>query len=347
MGNAMQALGRLSEALAYQEKSLAADSNNALAWANKAVTLSGLNRRPEAISCYDRSLALDAGNKITWFNKGVALLRLGKHSEAIQCLDHILENLDPRMKNALGAKSEILNAAGRTEEAAKCIERMKEIDAEGEPFSFASVRVKVDLFGDEVDTRQVLRGIETHIRQRTGLSQVAADFQPSGKLLEPTNVTYSDQRGYRITLQLSVFSGELDKEVEHVVEIIQNHARKTGVRSSPPPIPGTETNVHPDLNFDTHSNHYEALAHDGGFFVAFYREKQGNRGVLQRHVSPLGFVHYRFSRIADYKQLLRDAAEHCSAFLDLSYLDGEDMNQDTLRVFLSEHKLYGWGSKES
>lgn len=180
MGNALQALGHLSEALTYQDKALAAGPDNALAWANKAVILSGLNRRAEAIHCYDRSLELDPSNKVTWFNKGVALFLIGKESEAIQCLDHILENIDSRMKNALGAKAEILKADGRTNEAAKCLERMKEIDAEGEPFSFASAQVSINLFGSEVDARKMLRGFEAVLRQRSGLPQIAADFMPPG-----------------------------------------------------------------------------------------------------------------------------------------------------------------------
>lgn len=85
MGNALQALGRLPEALMYQDKALAIDPGSALAWANKAVVLSGLNRRPEAIHCYDRSLEIDPSNKVTWFNKGVALFLIGRKSDAIQC----------------------------------------------------------------------------------------------------------------------------------------------------------------------------------------------------------------------------------------------------------------------
>lgn len=100
----------------YQDKALAIDPNNALAWVNKAVVLSGLNRRSDAILCYDHSLENDPSNKVTWFNKGVALFLTGKMTEAIQCLDYILENLDCRMKNALGAKAEILQAQGRTQD---------------------------------------------------------------------------------------------------------------------------------------------------------------------------------------------------------------------------------------
>ena len=68
--------------------------------------------------------------------------------------------------------------------------------------------------------------------------------------------------------------------------------------------------------------------------------------MLLRHVQPIGVVHYHFLRKADYRQLLKDAAQHCSAFLDLSYLEGTDMNEDTLRTFLREHDLYSWGSKK-
>lgn len=119
-----------------------------------------------------------------------------------------------------------------------------------------------------------------------------------------------------------------------------------GIQPAPPPIPGTEACIQRELNFDVHANYYDALAHDGGCLLAFYREKQGEKGVLLRHVPPVGIVQYRFLRKADYRQLLRDAAEYCSVFLDLSYLEGEDMSEDTLRTFLREHELYGWGSKE-
>jgi tetratricopeptide (TPR) repeat protein len=348
MGNALRALGRLSEALTYQDKALAVDPDNALAWANKAVVLSGLDRRPEAISCYDRSLKIDPSNKVTWFNKGVALFLLGKKSEAIQCLDYILENLDSRMKNALGAKAEILEGDGRTNEAAECRERMKEIDAEGEPFSFASSPwARISVSGAEVDARKMLRGFEATLRQRTGLPQIDASFLPTGRIFEGTSVVYSTNHGYRIHLQLGTLLGsDAGNMVDEIVAFIQDHARKMGIRPVPPPIPGTEASIQRDLNFDVRANYYDALAHDGGCVLAFYREKQGDKGVLLRDVPPIGIVHYRFLRKADYSQLMRDAAEHCPDFLDLSYLEGEDMHEDTLRMFLREHDLYGWGSKK-
>jgi len=348
MGNAMQALGRIDEALVYQDKALTVDPDNPLAWANKGVILSGLDRRPEAISCYERSIEIDPHNKVSWFNKGVALFLIGKKSEALECLDYILENIDSRMKNVLGAKAEILKTENRTNEAAKCLERMKEIESEGEPFSFASVKVNMNLFGKEVDTSKMLRGFEAMIRQRTGLPQITADFMPSGKTFEPTSVEYSNSRGYRIYLQaFSLLGNDADKTENDIVTFIQNHARKFEVHPTPPPIPSTEMSVQDNINFDTNANYYDALAHDGGCLIAFYREKQGGNAVLLRHVPPIGIVHYRFLYKSDYNQLLRDAAEHCSTFLDISYLEGEDMSKDTLRMFLREHDLYGWNSKEN
>jgi tetratricopeptide (TPR) repeat protein len=341
MGNALQALGRLPEALAYQDKALAIDPNNALAWANKAVVLSGLNRRSDAISCYDRSLENDPSNKITWFNKGVALFLIGKRTEAIQCMDYILENLDSRMKNALGAKAEILQAQGRGQDAAKCFERIKGIEADGGAFSFASTYASITISGSKVDARKVLRGFEAVIRKRTGLAQIAADFIPLARMFESTRVEYSSYRGYRVYLHFGTFTGASASATENeIVATIQNHAQKMGIRPVPPPIPDTATSVEQDLNFDAHANYYDALAHDGGYVLAFYREKQGNKGVLLRHVPSFGFVHYHFLYKPDYMQLLRDAAEHCSAFLDLSYLGDDDMNEDTLRTFLRENDIY-------
>ena len=347
MGNAMLSLGRLTEALTYQDKALAVDPDNALAWANKAVILSSLNRRSDAIHCYERSIEKDPCNKVTWFNKGVALFLLGKKLEAIQSFDYILENIDARMKNAIRAKADILNEEGYPNEAAKCLERMKQIDAEGEPFSFASVQLDVNFFGKKVDGRKVLRGFEAALRKRTGLPQITAYFMPSERAFEPMQLEYSSNHGYRVYLQVgSFFSGDANNAENEIVELIQNHARKFGIRPTPPPIPDTDTSVQQDINFDVLANHYDALAHDGGCLVAFYREKQGDKGWLLRHVPPLGFVHYRFLFKPDYKQLLRDSAKHCSDFLDLSYLDGEAISEKTLQTFLRENKLYGWETKE-
>ena len=346
MGNALQALGRLSEALSYQDQALALEPENALAWANKAVILSGLNRRPEAIRCYERSLASDPLNKMTWFNKGVALFRLGNPSDAIRCLDHILENIDSRMKNALGAKAEILKAQGRTGEAAACMERMREIDAEGEPFSFGPTPVRITLFGTEVDPRKFLRGFEAAIRKRTGLPQITVDMTPPESIFAAGSVDYSIERGYRVHLPPVTLASEPGAVENEIIALIQNHAREKGVRPVPPPIPRTEVSVQRDLNFDTRANDYDALAHDGGYLLVFYRENHSHRAVLLRHVPAIGFVRYCFRSKYDYQELKRDAAAHCSAFLDLSYLDGQDMTEDTLRMFLREHGLYGWGSEE-
>jgi len=158
---------------------------------------------------------------------------------------------------------------------------------------------------------------------------------------------YHPEIGYCLQLSpLQVLGGELMKTEAQMVEVIRTHGAHHGVRSTPPPIARTQVTVQNKLDFDTHHNHYDALAHDGGYLLAFYREKHSGKALLMRHVPPIGFVHYCFSSAPDYQELKKDAATHCSAFLDLSYLGEEDMNKDTLRAFLHEHDLYGWGSKE-
>jgi len=130
LGNAYQALGSLEEALQYQVRALEVDPENALAWANKAVTLSGLGHREKALECYNRSLQIDPFIKTTWFSQGSLFCMLGRPLEAIKCFEHILEKLDPHMKEAWGAKSEVLKSIGNYERALECLDEFLKIDSE-------------------------------------------------------------------------------------------------------------------------------------------------------------------------------------------------------------------------
>lgn len=356
LGNALLELGRLDEALVFQEKALEVEPNSALAWANKAVTLARLNRRPEAILCYDRSLQIEPSNKITWFNKGSSLFFMGHNAEAIKCFDHILENMDPEMINALGAKSEVLQKLGQVEESAKCLNRIKEIESNRnlssgekskyEHFSFESTQITFNAFGEQLDGRKILRGFEAALRLSTGIHQISADFNSSGNIFESVNIEYTPDRGYYILLQPMGFmlSGRREAET-YIVDFIKKHSKENDVHPLPPPIPRTSVSIEESMMFDSRLNRYEALAHDGGYLVTFYIKKATGLGVVSRHISPIGMVHYQFQYLLDYKTLLKDAAEHCSAFLDLSFLGSHDLSEETISVFLEEHQLYGRGKQ--
>jgi len=210
-------------------------------------------------------------------------------------------------------------------------------------FSFANREIDIYLGGQKMDSRRLLRNIERVVREKTGIAQIAIDFGDVD--LPETTVSFDSETGYRLSLaQREVYSGALEHTEAQMVTGIRAHSAQHGVRTGPPPIPRTEVSVRPNLDFDTRAHSYDALAHDGGYLLAFYREKQGGKAVLLRHVPPIGFVHYRFSSTRDYEDLQKDAASHCSAFLDLSYLGDEDISEDALRSFLREHSLYGWGS---
>ncbi|HYU32952.1 MAG TPA: tetratricopeptide repeat protein [Thermoanaerobaculia bacterium] len=128
LGNALLETGHPVEALNCQERALALDPTFALGWANKAVVLAGLGRREEALPCYDQALELDPFNPMTWFSKGSTLAILGRHEAALHCFDHILTRLDSRMKNAFGAKSEMLRQLGRREEALQALDELLSLD---------------------------------------------------------------------------------------------------------------------------------------------------------------------------------------------------------------------------
>lgn len=343
LGNAMQALGKLDDALAWQEKALQVDSRNALAWANKAVILSRLGRREEAIGCYDRSLAIDPENRITWFSKGSALFLLGHNEEAIACFDHILQKIDYRMEQALGAKSEVLRAIGKTKEADQCIEELHALKTDGGRFSFGRTHQNLTIQGETIPVREMLAGFSSKLRERTGMPQITVYEAGSGIFGEPASFEYSNSFGYQVTLNLfTLLTTRGDIEGQLAAKIAQ-HAQANGIPPEPPPIPRTSTFVEKSLNFQPHHHNYKAIAADGKLLVVFYHDKETETPVVMRHLPPIGIVHYKFEKLHDFRALMKDAEQNCSAFLDLSFLGEDQLSQDTIRVFLREHKLYGFG----
>ncbi|HEX7721752.1 MAG TPA: hypothetical protein VF397_06310 [Pyrinomonadaceae bacterium] len=295
----------------------------------------------------------------------VALAKAGAHQEAIvqfrTCLS-IVEMLAAEAPNdtrrqqnlmrVLQALGDSLIAVDEKEEGAALQNRGLEIlfrldyaHRAATRFTFANREIDINVNDEKINSRQLLRNLESVVREKTGIGQIAIDF--GGVDLPETTLSYDRETGYRLLLSpLEVLGGALQKTEAQMVEVISAHGAQHGVITAPPPIARTQTSIHAKLNFDTQANHYDSLAHDGGYVLAFYREKHSGDAVLLRHVPPLGFVHYSFFNKSDFEELQKDAAAHCSSFLDLSYLGEEDMSEDTLRIFLREHDLYGWGSKK-
>lgn len=212
-----------------------------------------------------------------------------------------------------------------------------------QPFSFRNAVTNIEVQGTSISGRQMLRKMEQEIRLQTGIAQIGIDF---ATMDQAWRVSYAPEAGYRVLVSLFDFISDPGRIDEIVTATIKGHAAANGVRSSPPPIYGAQTSIAPSVGLDTRLYRYDALAHDGGCFVAFYRDKTRGGFHMMRHTPPLGVVHYRLKSQRDYAALRADAAAHCSAFLDLGYLDGEDMSVETLRAFMREHKLYEFRDAE-
>jgi hypothetical protein len=308
----------------------------------------------------DASSRVDQVIKI--FRAAAALTQAGKHADAAIQLRKCLAILEPlaaetgdntshqtNLMLVLHALADSLRTLGRHEESDAfrkrgfdILFRLDDAHRAATRFSFANRKIDISLMGEGLDCRRLLRNLESLVRTETGIAQIAIDFGdedlPEGKL------SYDKERGYRILLSpFEVLDHAIEETEARMVGAVRAHSGQHNVGSTPPPIAHTSVTVHSKLEVDTQRNRYDALAHDGGYVLAFYRPKPDGAGTLLRHVPPIGFVHYRFASRNDYDELRRDAAAHCSAFLDVGYLADEDMSEDTLRAFLRENRLYGWG----
>ncbi len=121
-GVELKDLGRSEEALACFDRALAINPQYAVAWNNKGNTLASLGRHAEALACCDRALALIPQDAKAWYNKGITLLSLGRHKEALACYDRALA-LNPQDAAAWSNKGVALGSLGRHEEALACYDR--------------------------------------------------------------------------------------------------------------------------------------------------------------------------------------------------------------------------------
>lgn len=209
----------------------------------------------------------------------------------------------------------------------------------GKKFSFQSTPVKLDIFGENFNSRKMLRGLEAKLRVRTGMSQISVDFLPSGRTLEPMSLQYTPELGYKIYLQPMSFVIDMGKTESEIANYIIDHSHKNQICSVPPPIPGTIPHIEQTFNFDTRSNKYDAIAHDGGCLIAFYTKRSSESGVVMRNVPALGIVHYQFQDYQDYQDLIDDADKYCSAFLDLSSLSTDETLKNAVVLFLRTHQM--------
>ncbi len=140
--------GDYQEAITYFDRSLSLNSNNALAWTNKAAAIYNLKNYEQALECSDNALSSDIGKDIwiyqigsKWMyrnknpfiatmlqNKGAALGELGESEEALEYFDEALD-IDPKCAAALCGKGDVFKRLGRYKEALEYVEEALEIES--------------------------------------------------------------------------------------------------------------------------------------------------------------------------------------------------------------------------
>ncbi len=86
-GNALYLEACLEDAIAFYDKALQLEPDNAQAWFRKGATLAKLQQWADAIAAYDAALQHQPNFPEAWFGKGVAWMRLAQLSEAIAAYD--------------------------------------------------------------------------------------------------------------------------------------------------------------------------------------------------------------------------------------------------------------------
>ena len=122
--DALQAVGRLPEAIESLNRTLALDSQSYQATATFAIGNChvDLNDLPAAIECYDQALAADPSLDRVWHNRGMALVNLGRFEEAAGSYARAAE-LDPLAISTHLWQGYCLERLGQQDEAENCFAR--------------------------------------------------------------------------------------------------------------------------------------------------------------------------------------------------------------------------------
>jgi len=118
--------GKFDDALVCFDNLTKIDSEYAVGWKAKGLTLKKLDRIEEAKTCFDRALEIDPKNISHWRNKGAVFANTKNFNESVICFDRALE-IDPEDVGTLFDKGSILKKIDRMEEAKTCFERALKI----------------------------------------------------------------------------------------------------------------------------------------------------------------------------------------------------------------------------
>jgi tetratricopeptide (TPR) repeat protein len=85
-----------------------------------------INNINKAIMNYNKALAINPDHDLAWLHKGEALQKLKKHKEAVECFDRSIE-INPKLIEAWRGRFDSLGELGMKDEAAKTIEKIRDI----------------------------------------------------------------------------------------------------------------------------------------------------------------------------------------------------------------------------
>jgi predicted O-linked N-acetylglucosamine transferase (SPINDLY family) len=103
LADALQALGRLQEAVVQYDKALELKSDLAAAWDGRGTALQNLGNQDAALASYERSLALNPKAADTWNNYGKAQRAMKRPNDAIAAFDRAIA-LDPAHIGAITSR---------------------------------------------------------------------------------------------------------------------------------------------------------------------------------------------------------------------------------------------------
>ena len=127
LGNALDAMGNTSEALAQYEQALRIKPDSAMAWHNKGETMLKMGRVSEAIEQFDGALRINPDYVKALKGKGDALMKAGQGNEAIPLYEKVLK-LQPDDLGAADNLGSALLVAGRVSESIERLESVVRID---------------------------------------------------------------------------------------------------------------------------------------------------------------------------------------------------------------------------
>jgi tetratricopeptide (TPR) repeat protein len=139
----LSSLGHLEEAVAFYDKALEADPENADAWNNRGACLHKLGRMEDALGSFNRGLACDRENAAILRNLGSSLSNLGRLAEALDALKKAAA-LEPSNESVwlnLGLVEERL---GRPADAVRSFRSFLEKHPAGDSTHATYVRKRID-----------------------------------------------------------------------------------------------------------------------------------------------------------------------------------------------------------